>query len=93
MTKDAQFALRRGNICFLLFLAFLFNLIIIYENLCIICFSVIEKYTKSNIFALICNNVNKIISALQARCTRFCFAPLDAVHVRERLKHVIESEG
>ncbi|XP_071693870.1 replication factor C subunit 3 [Rutidosis leptorrhynchoides] len=54
---------------------------------------VIERYTKSTRFALICNNVNKIIPALQSRCTRFRFAPLDAVHVNERLKHVITSEG
>ncbi|PIN17049.1 Replication factor C, subunit RFC5 [Handroanthus impetiginosus] len=54
---------------------------------------VIEKYTKSTRFALICNNVNKIIPALQSRCTRFRFAPLDAVHVAERLKHVINAEG
>ncbi|XVE60298.1 hypothetical protein DITRI_Ditri05aG0117600 [Diplodiscus trichospermus] len=54
---------------------------------------VIEKYTKNTRFALICNHVNKIIPALQSRCTRFRFAPLDAVHVTERLKHVIEAEG
>ncbi|XP_021759710.1 replication factor C subunit 3-like isoform X2 [Chenopodium quinoa] len=54
---------------------------------------VIEKYTKSTRFALICNNVNKVISALQSRCTRFRFAPLDSIHVSERLKHVIEAEG
>ncbi|KAL3630990.1 Subunit of heteropentameric Replication factor C (RF-C) [Castilleja foliolosa] len=54
---------------------------------------VIEKYTKSTRFALICNNVNKVIPALQSRCTRFRFAPLDPVHVTERLKHVISSEG
>ncbi|KAJ7965533.1 Replication factor C subunit like [Quillaja saponaria] len=54
---------------------------------------VIEKYTKSTRFSLICNNVNKIIPALQSRCTRFRFAPLDAVHVTERLKHVIKAEG
>ncbi|WCJ44382.1 replication factor C subunit 3 [Euphorbia peplus] len=54
---------------------------------------VIEKYTKSTRFALICNNVNKIIPALQSRCTRFRFAPLDPVHVDERLKHVIKAEG
>lgn len=53
---------------------------------------VIEKYTKNTRFALICNHVNKIIPALQSRCTRFRFAPLDATHVTERLKHVIESE-
>lgn len=54
---------------------------------------VIEKYTKSTRFTLICNQVNKIIPALQSRCTRFRFAPLDAVHVSERLKHVICEEG
>ncbi|PNY06385.1 replication factor C subunit 5-like protein [Trifolium pratense] len=53
---------------------------------------VIEKYTKSTRFALICNHVNKIIPALQSRCTRFRFAPLDTVHVTERLKHVINAE-
>ncbi|XP_060214487.1 replication factor C subunit 3 [Lycium barbarum] len=53
---------------------------------------VIEKYTRNTRFALICNNVNKVIPALQSRCTRFRFAPLDAVHVSERLKHVIEAE-
>ncbi|KAL3513650.1 hypothetical protein ACH5RR_026367 [Cinchona calisaya] len=54
---------------------------------------VIEKYTKSTRFALICNHVNKIIPAVQSRCTRFRFAPLDAVHVTERLNHVIKAEG
>jgi replication factor C subunit 3/5 len=54
---------------------------------------VIEKYTKNTRFSLICNHVNKIIPALQSRCTRFRFAPLDAVHVAERLKHVIQAEG
>lgn len=55
--------------------------------------SVIEKYTKSTRFALICNHVNKIIPALQSRCTRFRFAPLNATHVKERLQHVIKAEG
>ncbi|KAJ6826998.1 replication factor C subunit 3 [Iris pallida] len=54
---------------------------------------VIEKYAKSTRFALICNHVNKIIPALQSRCTRFRFAPLDATNVRERLQHVIKAEG
>ncbi|KAI4389762.1 hypothetical protein MLD38_001954 [Melastoma candidum] len=54
---------------------------------------VIEKYTKHTRFALICNHVNKIIPALQSRCTRFRFAPLDHVHVTDRLRHVIKAEG
>ncbi|MBA0623888.1 hypothetical protein Godav_009323 [Gossypium davidsonii] len=53
---------------------------------------VIEKYTKNTRFALICNHVNKIIPALQSRCTRFRFAPLDPIHVTERLKHVVQAE-
>ncbi len=31
---------------------------------------VIEKYTSNTRFCLICNYVNKIIPALQSRCTR-----------------------
>src|ERR1700741_3407253 len=38
---------------------------------------VIEKYTMHTRFCLICNYVNKIIPALQSRCTRFRFGPLD----------------
>ncbi|KAI7996538.1 Replication factor C subunit 5 [Camellia lanceoleosa] len=53
---------------------------------------VIEKYTKSTRFALIYNHVNKIIPALQSGCIRFQFAPLDAINVSERLKHVIQAE-
>ncbi|KAL5698917.1 Subunit of heteropentameric Replication factor C (RF-C) [Ranunculus cassubicifolius] len=54
---------------------------------------VIEKYTKNTRFALICNDVNKIIPAIQSRCTRFRFAPLDVSHVTERLRYVIKAEG
>ncbi|XP_022989996.1 replication factor C subunit 3-like [Cucurbita maxima] len=53
---------------------------------------VVEKYTKGTRFTLICNHVNKIIPALQSRCTRFRFAPLDNFHVTERLRYVIEAE-
>lgn len=95
MTKDAQFALRRGtdrqgHIFF--FFQVDFSLLIFFNSIRV-CGAVIEKYTKNTRFALICNHVNKIIPALQSRCTRFRFAPLDSIHVSQRLKHVIQAEG
>eukprot|EP00897_Mesotaenium_endlicherianum_P002333 jgi/Mesen1/2127/ME000152S01210 len=54
---------------------------------------IIEKYTKSTRFCLICNYVSKIIPALQSRCTRFRFAPLDGPNVHSRLSLVIQQEG
>lgn len=54
---------------------------------------VIEKYTRNTRFCLIGNYINKIIPALQSRCTRFRFAPLQKEMVLPRLQHVIASEG
>jgi len=54
---------------------------------------VIEKYTKNARFCLICNYVSKIIPALQSRCTRFRFAPLQKEQVRGRLLDIISREG
>lgn len=53
---------------------------------------VIEKYTKNTRFCLICNYINKIIPALQSRCTRFRFGPLAQDQVETRLKYVIQQE-
>ena len=53
---------------------------------------VIEKFTKSTRFCLICNAVNKVIPALQSRCTRFRFAPLPAPLVVQRLKDICRAE-
>ena len=66
---------------FLTFLGFLFAF-----------FPVIEKYTKNTRFAIICNYVNKIIPALQSRCTRFRFGPLESEQVESRLNYVIQQE-
>ncbi|KDN53373.1 P-loop containing nucleoside triphosphate hydrolase protein [Tilletiaria anomala UBC 951] len=54
---------------------------------------VIEQYTKNVRFCIICNYVNKIIPAIQSRCTRFRFNPLELDQVEGRLDHVIQSEG
>lgn len=54
---------------------------------------VIEQYTRNVRFCIICNYVNKIIPAIQSRCTRFRFNPLEMDQVDSRLQHVIENEG
>ena len=54
---------------------------------------VVEKYTKTTRFCLICNYVSKIIPALQSRCTRFRFGPLDDESVVTKLAEVAQSEG
>ena len=53
---------------------------------------IIEKYTKSTRFCLIANYVNRIIPALQSRCTRFRFSPLQADQIRQRLMFVCNAE-
>lgn len=54
---------------------------------------VIEKYTKNVRFCMICNYVGKIIPALQSRCTRFRFAPLEREQIEKRLQFVMDTEG
>ncbi|KAF9106274.1 hypothetical protein BGX29_009923 [Mortierella sp. GBA35] len=54
---------------------------------------VVEKYTRNVRFCIICNYVSKIIPALQSRCTRFRFGPLELSQVDSRLDHIIQNEG
>jgi replication factor C subunit 3/5 len=53
---------------------------------------VIEKYSANTRFCLICNYVSKIIPALQSRCTRFRFSPLDEDQIGGRVRSIIEQE-
>ncbi|KAJ1446649.1 replication factor C subunit 5 [Pelagophyceae sp. CCMP2097] len=53
---------------------------------------VIEKYTTNCRFCLVCNYVNKIIPALQSRCTKFRFAPLAPDQVRGRVQMIAQDE-
>lgn len=53
---------------------------------------VVEQYTRNVRFCIICNYVNKIIPAIQSRCTRFRFMPLPQTEVEKRLNHVVERE-
>lgn len=54
---------------------------------------IVEKFTKNVRFCILCNHVNKIIPALQSRCTRFRFAPVKKKEMLPRLRHVMTSEG
>ena len=51
-----------------------------------------EKFTENTRFCLICNYLSKIIPALQSRCTRFRFGPLDTEQMSSRLDYVIKNE-
>lgn len=54
---------------------------------------IVEKYTDNVRFCFICNYLSKIIPALQSRCTRFRFGPLNKDQILPRLNHVIEQEN
>ncbi|KAI8336218.1 P-loop containing nucleoside triphosphate hydrolase protein [Chlamydoabsidia padenii] len=54
---------------------------------------VIEKYTKNVRFCIICNYVSKIIPAIQSRCTRFRFSPLELAQVDQRLTTIVDAEN
>ncbi|KAH9423743.1 replication factor C subunit RfC3 [Dermatophagoides pteronyssinus] len=52
----------------------------------------IEKYTSNVRFCFICNYLNKIIPAIQSRCTKFRFAPLGSEQIKHRLDYIVEQE-
>ncbi len=53
---------------------------------------VIEQYTKTTRFCLICNYLNKIIPAIQSRCTRFRFSPLTDEDAKKRTIDIAKLE-
>lgn len=53
---------------------------------------IIEKYTKNVRFCIICNDVSKIIPAIQSRCMKFRFSPLGKNQCAERIKNICENE-
>lgn len=53
---------------------------------------IVEKYADNTRFCLISNYLNKIIPAIQSRCTRFRFGPLSYEQVLPRMNLIIENE-
>ena len=54
---------------------------------------IIEKYSSSTRFCLICNYENKIIPAIKSRCAEFKFNSISDKDMKERLKFVSNSEN
>jgi len=54
---------------------------------------VIEKHTKNARFCLIVNYIKNIIPALQSRCTKFRFNPLDGNSIGKRVRYVASKEN
>lgn len=53
---------------------------------------IIEKYSHTTRFCLICNYLQNISPALQSRCTRFRFPPLNLSEMKTKLQKIIEIE-
>ena len=54
---------------------------------------IIEKYSATIRFCLICNYENKIIPAIRSRCANFRFSNIDNVHICNKLNQIIKSEN
>ena len=54
---------------------------------------VIELYTDSTRFCLICNYLTKIIPAIQSRCQMFRFAPINNIDHQSKIEQVIQIEN
>ena len=54
---------------------------------------IIEKYSKTTRFCLICNYENKIIPAIRSRCANFRFSPISSHHVEKKLEVICKKEN
>ena len=53
---------------------------------------ILEKYTENVRFCLICNSLHRIIPAIQSRCTRFRFGPLEPDLMVRCVRNAAEKE-
>uniref|UniRef100_A0A0A9YHA3 Putative replication factor C subunit 5 n=2 Tax=Lygus hesperus TaxID=30085 RepID=A0A0A9YHA3_LYGHE len=53
---------------------------------------IMEKFTRTTRFIIIANYINKIIPAIQSRCTTFRFSPLHGTEIVKYLQHIADSE-
>jgi replication factor C subunit 3/5 len=54
---------------------------------------IIEKYSTTIRFCLICNYENKIIPAIRSRCANFRFCNIDTKHVCQKINEIIHIEN
>merc|ERR1712070_1362277 len=52
----------------------------------------IERYTQNVRFCMICNYINKLISALQSRCMQFRFIGINKKTIKFKLNEIIKKE-
>jgi len=53
---------------------------------------IVEKYTYNTRFCLICNYIQNINHALQSRCTRFRFSPLNKTMIKKKVIEISKIE-
>lgn len=54
---------------------------------------IIEKYSETIRFCLICNYENKIIPAIRSRCANFRFSNIDIDHIKQKLNQIVIAEN
>eukprot|EP00826_Nyctotherus_ovalis_P047114 TRINITY_DN5377_c0_g2_i1.p2 TRINITY_DN5377_c0_g2~~TRINITY_DN5377_c0_g2_i1.p2 ORF type:complete len:207 (-),score=82.10 TRINITY_DN5377_c0_g2_i1:63-683(-) len=54
---------------------------------------IIENYTKTTRFCILCNYISKIIDPIVSRCMKFRFNPITAAAQVEKLKAIAEKES
>ena len=54
---------------------------------------IIEKYSDTTRFCLICNYENKIINPIKSRCLQFRFLPIEKKFIIKKLEHICNEEN